>query len=99
MSRTQALVVLVAVALAVVLAGVGLYANAQPGPYVQEPVAGSKLSGDEFLAFCGDEVPCSDDDHTPGALRPAAARWWWIGAGAVLILGAVAVPLTRRRSA
>lgn len=37
------------------------------------------------------------DDAPLAALRSGAAMWWWLGAGAVLVLGAAAMPLMGRR--
>jgi hypothetical protein len=111
LSRSLALLSAAVLVVAIALAGVGLYASAQPQV---ETGSGSKLSGDEFLVAvpCGDEGepscdPCSEPlyerdtecDIPPPALRPDVAKWWWIGAGGLLLLGATVVAggTSRRR--
>jgi hypothetical protein len=123
-SRARALVVLVAVALAVVLAGVGLYADGQPAEpvKVRDQLVGERQPGDPGYrpvpAICDEpgrrltaeqEFACYArpaanriyepvyDDAPLAVLRSGAAPWWWFGAGAVLVLGAAALPLVGRR--
>ncbi len=124
MRRAQAVVVLVAVALAVVLAGAGLYANGQPsGPTLSHTTysaeerrivdagwgarPGEVLTAQERRARTDEWRRVTEsggsvrvyDDAPLAVLRSGAAPWWWFGAGAVLVLGAAALPLARRRPA
>ena len=86
MGRAQLVILIVSALLAAALTGVGTYADAQPA-FAREPVSGSALSGDEFLAA----IPCRGDcgsGDPPRVLRHDAAPWWWAGAAAVLLVGA-----------
>jgi hypothetical protein len=85
-ARAQLVILLVSALLAATLTGVGTYADSRD-VFRPEPVSGSALLGDEFLAA----VPCRGDcdgDDPPRVLHPDAAPWWWAGAGAVLLVGA-----------
>lgn len=96
-NRAQALVVLAAVALAVVLAGVGLYADGRPAPCTEvvSPAPANTAAGRIQRAQGFDTAYCAD--FATSALTEQAARWWWYGAGAVLVLGLAALPLAARR--
>jgi hypothetical protein len=92
------MVVLVAVALAVVLAGVGLYADGRPAPCTAVvSTGGGGAASERIRRRLGIEPGSYCTSYARSPLTEQAARWWWSGAAAVLVLGLATVPLARRR--